>query len=40
MDSRWIDVIGNSGVNKMAGSFIVPAVGASGAIYGLLVAFA
>ena len=40
MDSRWIDVIGNSGVNKMAGSFIVPAVGASGAIYGLLVAIA
>ena len=40
MDSRWIDVIGNSGVNKMASSFIVPAVGASGAIYGLLVAFA
>ena len=40
MDSRWIDVIGNSGVNSMASSYIVPAVGASGAIYGLLVAFA
>lgn len=40
MDSRWVDVIGNAGVNKMASAFIVPAVGASGAIYGLLVAFA
>lgn len=40
IDSQWIDVIGNAGVNKMASSFIVPAVGASGAIYGLLVAFA
>jgi membrane associated rhomboid family serine protease len=40
MDSRWVDVIGNAGANKMASSFIVPAVGASGAIYGLLVAFA
>jgi membrane associated rhomboid family serine protease len=40
IDSRWQDAIGNSGVNKMASSFVVPAVGASGAIYGLLVAFA
>ena len=40
IDSRWQEVIGNAGVNKMASSFIVPAVGASGAIYGLLVAFA
>jgi membrane associated rhomboid family serine protease len=40
LDSRWQDTIGNSGVKKMASSFIVPAVGASGAIYGLLVAFA
>lgn len=40
IDSRWQDVIGNSGVNSMASSFVVPAVGASGAIYGLLVAFA
>lgn len=39
-DSRWADVIGQSGLNSMASSFIVPAVGASGAIYGLLVAFA
>jgi membrane associated rhomboid family serine protease len=40
IDSRWSDAIGNSGVNSMASSYIVPAVGASGAIYGLLVAFA
>lgn len=40
IDSRWQEAIGNAGVNKMASSFIVPAVGASGAIYGLLVAFA
>ncbi len=39
-DSRWADVIGQSGLSSMASSFIVPAVGASGAIYGLLVAFA
>lgn len=39
-DSRWEEVIGQSGINGMASSFIIPAVGASGAIYGLLVAFA
>lgn len=39
-DQNWAEVLGNSGVNKFAGSFIIPAVGASGAIYGLLVAFA
>lgn len=37
---QWEAVLGQSGLNKMAGSFIGTAVGASGAIYGLLVAFA
>lgn len=40
IDTRWSDTIGNSGVNTFAGAFSSPAVGASGAIYGLLVAFA
>lgn len=40
IDTRWQDVIGNAGVNNLASSYLVPAVGASGAIYGLLVAFA
>ena len=40
IDPLWADVIGQSGLSSMASSFIVPAVGASGAIYGLLVAFA
>ena len=37
---QWTEVLGESGFNSMASSYIVPAVGASGAIYGLLVAFA
>ena len=40
MDSRWVDTLGNSGLSNFASSFATPAVGASGAIYGLLVAFA
>jgi len=40
INSNWQDSIGNVGVDKFAGAFIIPAVGASGAIYGLLVAFA
>jgi len=40
MDSRWVDTLGNSGLSSFAGAFASPAVGASGAIYGLLVAFA
>ena len=40
IDPLWADVMGQSGLSSMASSFIVPAVGASGAIYGLLVAFA
>jgi len=40
IDSRWTDILGASGMESFAGSFATPAVGASGAIYGLLVAFA
>ncbi len=40
IDTRWVEVLGQSGVNSFASSFATPAVGASGAIYGLLVAFA
>ena len=40
IDTRWTDVLGTSGMERFAGSFVSPAVGASGAIYGLLVAFA
>jgi len=39
-DRRWLDVLGQSGLDSFAGGFTTPAVGASGAIYGLLVAFA
>lgn len=40
LDSRWTDILGASGRDRFAGSFVIPTVGASGAIYGLLVAFA
>lgn len=40
MDNTWIDTLGNSGLSNFTGAFASPAVGASGAIYGLLVAFA
>jgi len=40
LDRRWIDVLGESGLINFTGAFTTPAVGASGAIYGLLVAFA
>lgn len=40
IDTRWTDVLGASSMERFAGSFASPAVGASGAIYGLLVAFA
>jgi membrane associated rhomboid family serine protease len=36
----WAQVLGEDGLLSFAGSFFSPAVGASGAIYGLLVAFA
>lgn len=39
-NTGWIDVIGNDGLSKMFSSYIGTVVGASGAIYGLLVAFA
>lgn len=40
MDTRWTDVLGPSGLRDFTSAFASPAVGASGAIYGLLVAFA
>ncbi len=39
-DRRWLEVIGQDGVDTLSVSYTIPAVGASGAIYGLLVAFA
>ncbi|HLN95815.1 MAG TPA: rhomboid family intramembrane serine protease [Flavobacterium sp.] len=39
-DKRWTDVLGKDGFDRFAGAFVSPAVGASGAIYGLLAAFA
>ena len=39
-NTQWETIIGQSGIDSLAGSFAIPAVGASGAIYGLLVAFA
>jgi membrane associated rhomboid family serine protease len=39
-DLNWAQVLGQSGVNDFASSFGSPALGASGAVYGLLVAFA
>jgi membrane associated rhomboid family serine protease len=40
INPQWTETLGASGLDSFAGSFIIPAVGASGAIYGLLVAFA
>ena len=40
IDSQWTEILGASGMERFAGAFASPAVGASGAIYGLLVAFA
>lgn len=39
-DPRWQEVMGLNNFNGFLQSYIVPVVGASGAIYGLLVAFA
>jgi len=39
-DRRWLDIIGQDGVDVLSISYHTPAVGASGAVYGLLVAFA
>ncbi|UOX32273.1 rhomboid family intramembrane serine protease [Flavobacterium sediminilitoris] len=38
--TNWTEYLSQSSLDGMASSFIAPAVGASGAIYGLLVAFA
>lgn len=40
IDTRWTEAIGTTGINNLGSSFATPVVGASGAIYGLLVAFA
>lgn len=37
---QWEQILGQSGLSNLLQSYNVPAVGASGAIYGLLVAFA
>lgn len=39
-DQRWEDTLNPAQFNQFVGSFVSPTVGASGAIYGLLVAFA
>ncbi len=39
-NQQWVTILGQSGLENFAGSYLTPAVGASGAIYGLLVAFA
>ena len=39
-DSRWTEILSKSGFESFTSAFITPAVGASGAIYGILVAFA
>ena len=39
-DTTWLEFISQSELEKMYSSYLTPAVGASGAIYGLLVAFA
>lgn len=39
-DSRWQEILSKSDFQSFIGSFVTPAVGASGAIYGVLVAFA
>lgn len=39
-DRRWAQLLGQTGLDAFAGAFGSPALGASGAVYGLLVAFA
>lgn len=39
-DTRWLGILGQDGLQNMLSAFNTPVVGASGAIYGLLVAFA
>ena len=38
-DSRWTELLSNSNFESFTSAFVTPAVGASGAIYGLLMAF-
>lgn len=40
INTGWMEVLGESKLQSFASSFAIPVVGASGAIYGLLVAFA
>lgn len=40
MDTRWEELLTSSQLSDLISSYAVPTVGASGAIYGLLVAFA
>lgn len=40
IDTRWAETLGTDSLQRFGDSFASPAVGASGAIYGLLVAFA
>lgn len=39
-DTRWEELVNRTAVNRMIESFMISAVGASGALYGILVAFA
>ncbi len=39
IDTRWVEFLGQSGLDNFYSSYLTPTVGASGAIYGLLVAF-
>jgi membrane associated rhomboid family serine protease len=39
-DSRWQEILSKSDFQSFIGAYMIPAVGASGAIYGILVAFA
>ena len=39
-DSRWTELLSKSNFESFISAFATPAVGASGAIYGILVAFA
>src|SRR5690606_29664592 len=40
IDTRWIEYVSQTGIQNLGSSYLSVAVGASGAIYGLLVAFA
>src|SRR5690606_32911417 len=40
IDTRWIEYVSQTGIQTLGSSYLSVALGASGAIYGLLVAFA